>query len=186
MYSIRYIKSILSTITPGKILFPAEGEGRNAVYAAKLGWDVFAFDISEEGKKKAEMLALKNGVEINYQVGSFDDVLFDNHSFDVIALIYAHFHQDYRRVYHQKLTNYLKTGGYIILEAFSKKHIEYNAINPSIGGPKEPEMLYTMEELTDDFPNFEQLEMMEKEIELNEGLYHIGKGSSIRFLGRKK
>ena len=30
----------LSTLTPGRILLPAEGEGRNAVYAAKQGWDV--------------------------------------------------------------------------------------------------------------------------------------------------
>lgn len=49
-----FIKGELQTLNPGKILFPGEGEGRNAVYAAKLGWDVSAFDISEEGKKKSD------------------------------------------------------------------------------------------------------------------------------------
>ena len=49
----KYFKEKLDEIQRGKILFPAEGEGRNAVYAAKKGWRVSAFDISEKGKEKA-------------------------------------------------------------------------------------------------------------------------------------
>lgn len=41
----QYLKEQLEKLDVGKILFPAEGEGRNGVYAAKLGWNVFAFDI---------------------------------------------------------------------------------------------------------------------------------------------
>ncbi|MEH6657354.1 hypothetical protein [Leeuwenhoekiella marinoflava] len=37
----------------GNILFLAEGEERNAVFAAKLGWTVSAFGISAKGKNKA-------------------------------------------------------------------------------------------------------------------------------------
>ena len=48
-----YLKGQLSQFSPGTILFPAEGEGRNAVYAATLGWSVCAFDLSAKGKKKA-------------------------------------------------------------------------------------------------------------------------------------
>jgi hypothetical protein len=47
----------LAGLQPGKILFPAEGEGRNAVHAARLGWNVAAFDQSEAGRKKALKLA---------------------------------------------------------------------------------------------------------------------------------
>ena len=49
----RFFKEQIQNLSPGKALFPAEGEGRNAVYAAQLGWEVEAFDISEEGKNKA-------------------------------------------------------------------------------------------------------------------------------------
>ena len=48
----------------GKILLAAEGEGRNAIYAAEKGLEVVAFDISEEGKKKALQLAKKKNVNI--------------------------------------------------------------------------------------------------------------------------
>ena len=45
-----YLKEQLTKINVGKILFPAEGEGRNAVYAAKIGWTVSAFDIKKKKK----------------------------------------------------------------------------------------------------------------------------------------
>lgn len=54
-----YLKEQLSKLTPGPILFPAEGEVRNAVFAAKMGWNVSAFDISIKGKTKAIKLAEK-------------------------------------------------------------------------------------------------------------------------------
>ena len=63
-----YLKEQLEKLNPGTILFPAEGEGRNAVFAAKLGWEVWAFDISAEGKDKAMKLVATNNVAIDYQV----------------------------------------------------------------------------------------------------------------------
>ena len=48
-----WYKSRLELLTPGRILLPADGEGRNGVFAASLGWEVVSFDISEEGCKKA-------------------------------------------------------------------------------------------------------------------------------------
>lgn len=54
-----YLNVKLTELHKGKILLPAEGEGRNAVYAAKLGWMVSAFDQSTNGKEKAEILAKK-------------------------------------------------------------------------------------------------------------------------------
>ena len=64
----QFYKEQLEKLAPGKILFPAEGEGRNAVYTAKKGWSVTAFDPSSEGRKKALLLAKKNKVQIEYQI----------------------------------------------------------------------------------------------------------------------
>ena len=52
-----FFKEQIENFSIGKILFPSEGEGRNSVYAAILGHDVHAFDLSSEGKKKSELLA---------------------------------------------------------------------------------------------------------------------------------
>lgn len=181
-----YLKEQLIKFPAGKILFPAEGEGRNAVYAATLGWQVYAFDQSTEGKKKAMQLADKNHVEINYEVGEFQTLNYEPGQFDAMALIYAHFPADVKSPYHKTLTTYIKPDGIVIFEAFSKKHLAYVTSNPKVGGPKEIDVLFSVEEIQSDFKDFEFIEFAEQEVELNEGLYHIGKGSVIRFVGRKK
>jgi len=181
-----YLKEQLEKLSLGTVLFPAEGEGRNAVFAAKLGWKVSAFDISEEGKNKAIKLAETNNVPIDYQVGELETLNFQPGQFDAIALIYAHFPAAIKSKIHKQLNQLLREDGIIIFEAFSKKHLEYLAINEKVGGPKDIESLFSIEEIKADFPNYEIIELEEKEIELNEGLFHNGTGSVIRFIGRKK
>lgn len=181
-----YLKKQLQKLNLGTILFPAEGEGRNAVYAAQLGWNVSAFDTSKEGKKKALQLAEKKDVTIDYKVGLLPNLKYRREQFDVIALIFAHFPPEIKSQYHQLLSSYVKPDGIVILEAFSKKNLEYRFKNEKIGGPKDLDTLFSLEEVKADFHNFEIIELVEKEVELNEGLYHIGKGSVIRFVGRKK
>ena len=46
-----FFKNQLDKLKPGSILLVCEGEGRNAVYAAKNGWKVEAFDSSEQAMK---------------------------------------------------------------------------------------------------------------------------------------
>lgn len=181
-----FLKEVLGNYKLGKILFPAEGEGRNAVFAAKLGWDVNAFDLSVEGKKKADYLASINKVDINYEIGNLDELHYQKESFDAIALIYAHFPPQIKNLYYQTIETYLKKDGVIIFEAFSKNHITYQNLNPNVGGPSNIEMLFSVNEVQSYFANYQILELVEKEINLSEGLYHNGLGSVIRFIGIKK
>ena len=181
-----YLREQLEKSDTGSILFPAEGEGRNAVFAARLGWKVSAFDISIEGQHKAMQLAATNKVSLDYQVGALESLHYDPGKFDAIALIFAHFPSDIKSLYHKTLDKYLRKGGTIIFEAFSKKHIDYVTRNEKVGGPKDPEMLFSIEEIRSDFMNYEVIELEEKEIVLSEGLFHNGTGSVIRFTGRKK
>jgi SAM-dependent methyltransferase len=181
-----FLKEQLENLPAGTILFPAEGEGRNAVFAAKLGWNVSAFDISIEGQNKAFRLAKANRVTIDYQVGELQSLNFNVEQFDAIALIYAHFPADIKSMYHQTLDKFLRKGGFIIFEAFSKKHLDYVSKNEKVGGPRDLASLFSIDEIKSDFHNYEIIELEEVEIELSEGLVHNGKGSVIRFVGRKK
>jgi hypothetical protein len=54
-----------------------------------------------------------------------------------------------------------------------------------VGGPKDVAMLFSIDELKSDLANYEIMTLEEKEIELNEGVFHNGKGSVVRFVGRK-
>jgi len=169
----------------GDILFPAEGEGRNAVYAATQKWNVTAFDISTEGQKKALKLATGQQVKIDYEVGDFMELELRNKKFDAAALIYAHFPTHLISLYHQKIAEMIKPMGLIILEGFSKGHLPLREENPAVGGPSSLDMLFSLEGIQNDFSGFEIICLEEVEIQLSEGLYHNGAGKVIRFIGQK-
>lgn len=173
-------ESILKLPVNGKILFPAEGEGRNAVFAANHGFDAVAFDTSSEGKRKADLLAAASSVKIDYHVGSIAELAFAEASFDGVVLIFAHFPAAVRKEIHQQIEKLLKPGGIIIFEAFSKEQLQYAS-----GGPKEISMLFSEQEVKDEFQNIEFDAIQTEIIDLSEGEYHQGKGSVVRFIGKK-
>lgn len=180
-----YLKEQLKNLPVGSILFVGEGEGRNGVYAAKLGWKVSAYDLSVEGKKKAERLARKHNVQVDYKVGELHELDYQKEQFDAIAVIFTHFHSKLRASMHTELSGYLRQGGYIIMEVFSKKQIDYQVEGDSGGGPKNIDMLYTLEDIQSDFENFKFVELQETKKYLMEGDHHNGLSSVIRFVGIK-
>lgn len=176
----KYLKGEIDLLPPGNILLPAEGEGRNAVYASKKGWNVVAFDNSIEAKKKSEKLAKENNVQIEYHHKSYDDFNFKLNFFDCIGLIFAHVPPNARNSIHNNLLKFLKPGGTIILQGFSKEQINYNS-----GGPKNIDMLFSVEELKEDFKSLKSLFIYEEIIELNEGDNHKGNAAVINLKGIK-
>ena len=171
----------ISKLKPGKIILPCEGEGRNAVYAASLGWKVFAFDSSEAGKRKAMLLADRKGVSINYQLEDIGIADFPYNEVDVVAFIYAHFSTETRTIIHQKAINWLKPGGTMLLEAFNPAQL-----NNTSGGPKDLDMLYTIEMLTADFSELNIKLLQPQQVVLSEGRFHDGEADIIRFRGIKE
>ncbi len=171
----RFLELMLESRPPGRLLFVAEGEGRNAVYAAKLGWEVYALDQSERAREKALALAEQEGVEIDYQIADASSFS-SNQKFDAIALIYTHFPPAIRAAIHQNMAQMLKPVGELWLEAFSPGQLEFQS-----GGPKSLEMLYTPELLQEDFKDLQIRQAEVKRYELDEGPGHQGIGEVIRF-----
>ncbi|TNE74094.1 class I SAM-dependent methyltransferase [bacterium] len=176
-----YVKQQIKKIKPGTIFFPAEGEGRNAVYAAQLGWVVSAFDQSESAKDKAMKLAHVKKVVLDYQIHDILELdAYKNDSFDAIALVFVHLPQEIRIPFHKRLIELLKPGGTLIIEAFRQEQLEKTS-----GGPKLKELLMTREMLETDFSNLTIVELVEIETHLDEGAYHVGDASVIRLTGIK-
>ena len=167
---------------PGKILLPAEGEGRNAVYAALKGWDVDAYDYSEKAVENALDFASQHNASINYNHGSHSDLSHYEQRYDAVALIYAHVPNEMRREFHQSLCALIKPEGYFVMEAFTPEQLENTS-----GGPPDINMLYQLEQVKVDFEcefDFELLEEVEEE--LDEGKYHVGKANFIRMIAKKR
>ncbi|MBZ9731561.1 class I SAM-dependent methyltransferase [Salegentibacter sp. JZCK2] len=180
-----YFKEKIDEMQPGKILLPAEGEGRNAVYAATQEWEVSAIDISEKGKEKALKLANAEDVQIDYKLGELPELGYKEEQFDVIALIFAHFAREDKENYLEEFKNLLKPGGLFIFEAFSKEQIDIQKENPKSGGPKDAEMLFSKEEVQTSFKGYKFEQFEDKVTELSEGKYHQGQAAVIRFVAKK-
>ena len=171
----------LESLPIGNILFPCEGEGRNAVYASSKGWNTVAFDGSFQGKEKAEKLALEKKVDIHYILENAETIEFPKDSFDAIVLIFAHFPDAIRSIIHHKMVTWLKPGGTLVLEAFNPLQIPYTS-----GGPKDMSMLYTKQIMMSDFKELSTIMVSEEETVLNEGPLHQGIAQVLRFVGRKR
>lgn len=170
----------LTQFKPGRLFLPADGEGRNSVFAALQGWEVDAFDYSEEGKQKADILAKEKGVSVNFEV--LDAAMFkpESDKYDAIGLFYAHFPRELRKWFHKEVIKSLKKGGIVILEAFHPLQLNH----PS-GGPRVEDMLLTVDILKSEFEGLHFREIEDKQIELAEGNYHLGTGHVVRMIAVK-
>lgn len=175
----RFFKNFIDTHKPGSILLPAEGEGRNALYAASKGWKVDAFDFSEEAQKKAIALSKGKNVSINYWIQDIEKFV-ANKKYDAVGLVYIHLPEPARQHFHKQIHKSIQSGGFLVLEAFAKEQIEFNS-----GGPKDLSLLYDAPTICQDFPFLHTLFCGQKEIELNEGEFHKGTAAVLQLIGQK-
>ncbi len=175
-----FYKTAIEKLKPGKALFLGEGEGRNAVYAATLGWDVDAVDFSSSAKDKALSLANKNNVTINYDVCDLGDFNFKENYYDLVVMIFLHLPIELSKNIFKSSIKSLKQNGKMIVVTFSKDQINNNS-----GGPKSIELLYSENDILSLTKSLETEILELKVIDLEEGEYHKGKANLIRFVGAK-
>lgn len=177
----QFYKEQIDKLPKGKILLPGDGEGRNSVYAASIGWQADAFDFSSSARNKALKLAAERKVNIIYTLSEFIQYNYPENYYDVVALIFIHLPKTERKIIYRSCVNSLKQNGRIILEAFNK-----NQLGKSSGGPQDLELLYSKEEILESFSGLE-IELIEYQtVLLNEGAHHEGEAEVVRFIGVKK
>lgn len=176
----KFFKEELDKLTPGKILLPAEGEGRNAVYAAMKGWQVDAVDYSEAGKEKALRLAAERNVRINYTVNDLVSLSPGENIYDAAGIVFVHLDSEIRERFHQAIIKSLKPGGTLIMEVYEKDQIKMTS-----GGPKDIELLYSLEEIVEAFVDLDFISLSKENIILNESDLHSGEAWVIRFVAKR-
>jgi SAM-dependent methyltransferase len=176
----KFLKEQIKEFKSGTALFVGEGEGRNAVYAAKLGWQVDAVDFSSAAKDKALKLAEENKVKINYEVCDLNSYGFKETYYDLVVMIFVHLPLDLRKKIFESSILSLKQNGKLIIEAFGKEQI-----SNSSGGPRALDLLYSESDILDLVKNLDTHLFESKTINLDEGEHHKGKADVIRYVGVK-
>lgn len=175
-----FLKANAGQLKPGNVLCLAEGEGRNAVYLAKLGFNVTAVDLSAVGLEKARRLAAENGVEIKTIRADLNDFVIQPNRWDNIVSIFCHLPPALREKVHAAAAAGLTKGGVFLLEAYTARQLDM----PGIGGPPIPELMFSAEMLRRDFPSLENVHAAEVEREVNEGSKHHGPAAVVQFIAR--
>ena len=175
-----FIVSVASIIPHGKILSLAEGEGRNAVYLASLGYDVTGVDGSEAGLRKAMVLAAERGVTITAVHADLSEFQIDPEQWEGVIACYCHVRPAIRTSLHQAAVQGLKPTGVFVLEAFSKEQLAYGT-----GGPQSLDMLMSLDDLKQELAGLKLIHAVEIEREVREGSRHTGLASVIQVIGIK-
>ena len=165
----------------GPVLSLSEGEGRNAVFLASRGLDVLGVDASEVGLEKAQALAKSRGLIIETEVADLAEYRPKERHFGSVISISAHLPSSIRKQLYPLVEKALQPNGILLLEAYSENQLKRNT-----GGPKDIDMLMTVEKLRAEFPNLTPLLAREIEREVSEGEGHTGMASVIQFIARNE
>lgn len=175
-----FLKASAGSIPMGRVLSLAEGEGRNAVFLASLGYDVTAVDSSVVGLAKAQALAADRGLQITIVEADLAGYVIDDEGWQGIVSIFCHLPPALRRSIHARCIDGLAPGGALVLEGFTRRQLELKT-----GGPRDPLLLMSREMLEDELDGLDFKFLQEIERPIEEGKYHKGQAAVVQCVGIK-
>ena len=175
-----FLVSVIDRIPRGHVLCLAEGEGRNAVFLAKQGCAVLAVDSSPVGLAKAVKLAQANKVRIETLVADLANLTIEPERWDAVISIFCHVPSGVRRELHRKVAGGLRSGGVLVLEAYTPAQLKLGT-----GGPPSEDMMMTLSSLRHEFDGLVFKHAVELERDVIEGKLHTGRGAVVQLVAVK-
>ena len=163
------------------VLSVADGEGRNAVWLAEQGCQVTATEISPVALEKAARLARGRHVSVDWKVADILNWTWPQGAYDAVVGIFIQFatpEERPRQIAGMKQA--VKPGGFLLLQGYTPKQLDYRT-----GGPSSVENLYTEALLRELFADWEIVLLREHEAILEEGTAHCGRSALIDLVARK-
>lgn len=168
-----------------RVLVPGDGEGRNGVWLAEQGYQVHSVDCSEVGLDKGRALAERRGVVVEWVHADLTAWAPTASHFDAVVVCYLHLPSATRPLVMQHLLHALKPGGVFILEAFHPSQLGLTS-----GGPKDVDLLYTLDTLRSDLRaagvSGHEFVAAECDTTLDEGPFHQGLARVTRLVWQRQ
>jgi len=150
----QFVESELAGLPPGRAVDLAAGEGRNAMWLSRQGWQVTAVDFSQAGLDKGRTLAGDLPVE---WVCADATTWTDDAAYDLCVVAYLQLAADERRAAVRNGFASLRSGGTFLLVAHDSTNL-----TEGTGGPQDPGVLMTAEDVLGDLDG-EQFEVQRAE-----------------------
>jgi 2-polyprenyl-3-methyl-5-hydroxy-6-metoxy-1,4-benzoquinol methylase len=150
----QFLVDNIALLPKGRVLDVAMGAGQNAIYLAKMGFEVEGVDISPEAVSSALELARKSGVNIRAQVADLEkEYHIEKGAYEVIICF-----KYLQRSLIPQIKDGLCKGGIVVYETFIVDQARF-------GKPKNPDYLLRHNELLDMFRDFRCLRYREGIVE---------------------
>ncbi|MFC6286114.1 class I SAM-dependent methyltransferase [Nocardioides sp. GCM10027113] len=138
----RFVERECAGLPPGDALDLAAGEGRNAIWLSRRGWRATAVDFSRVALDKGRTLAEDTPVE--WVVG--DATTWHRpEGFDLVVVAYLQLRPAQRQAAMRNALVSLRPGGTMLVVAHDSSNI-----SEGTGGPQDPSVLYTAEDVVAD------------------------------------
>ena len=129
-----FLIQIAEKRAPGTALDAAMGQGRNALWLARQGWQVTGFDPADQALDVAQRAAAALGLKVQTVNARFETFDFGENRWDLILLSYA----GCTGGVVEKVEKGLKPGGIVVIEAFHEDAARKFRIGGSICATGEP------------------------------------------------
>ena len=150
----QFLVDNIALLPKGRALAVAMGAGQNAIYMAKMGFEVEGVDISPEAVSSALELARKSGVNLRTQVADLENNYhIEKGAYEVIICF-----NYLQRSLIPQIKDGLRKGGMVVYETFIVDQARF-------GKPKNPDYLLRHNELLDMFRDFRCLRYREGIVE---------------------
>lgn len=148
----RFLVEEVTELPPGSALDLACGEGRNAVWLAQRGWQVTGVDFSGVGLDKARRLADSRGVTVNWVQADVLEWSPPAGGFDLVIVLYLQLPSPERRRALGLGAGAVAPGGVLLVVGHDSTNLTHG-----IGGPQDPALLFTPDDVVADIGDIESL-----------------------------
>jgi SAM-dependent methyltransferase len=151
----QWVRQYTQDLSPGTALDLASGEGRNAIWLADRGWQVTAVDFSAVAMEKAKELASQHGNRTADRIEwVVEDVLSyaPTAEYDLVLVIYLQIAAEQRKTLLQHAAAVVSPGGRLLVVGHHTDNLLHG-----VGGPPNPEVLYTEDDILADLAEFPNL-----------------------------
>ena len=150
-----FLPPLVEGVPPGTALDVACGEGRNAIWLARQGWDVTAYDFSAVAIDKAQSLA--GDIQIDWIIADATTSE-STKKFDLVVIFYLHLPEDQLAAAFERAVDSVVPGGTLFAVGHALSNLEQG-----YGGPPYREILWTQERIAEIASGLDIIEVEERE-----------------------
>jgi SAM-dependent methyltransferase len=153
-----------ATLTPGKALDLAAGDGRHAIWLASRGWTATGVDFSSVALDRARAAAAAAGVEVEWVHADLLEWTPVPATADLVVVMFLHLPRPDRRNVLAKAAAALAPGGRLLLVGHDRTNL-----GRGVPGPQDGSLLYAPDEVGPDLPGLVVEQARRVEHDLGDG-----------------